>query len=239
MSNRPVGAIVQLPVSTHPAPTTLTGRTINLVPLKVTHADELFPLVNNTNPFQTALWDYIPNGPYDDVAHLRADFAARETSRDPVFFAIIDTRPSRPTTGNAIGYIAFMNISLEHRRIEIGHVIFTKALQRTIGATEAVYLLLRHAIEELGYRRVEWKCNSLNEGSRRAALRLGFQFEGVFRQHMVVKGRNRDTAWFSIVREEWTELKKAFEGWLDEGNFDENGAQRRRLEEFRASAWSE
>ncbi|KAL4994214.1 acyl-CoA N-acyltransferase, partial [Aspergillus recurvatus] len=236
MSNRPVGTIVQLPVATHPTPTTLTGRTINLVPLSVTHADELYPLVNNTNPTQTALWDYIPDGPYDDVDDLRADFAARVPSTDPVFFAIIDSRPSCPTTRNAIGYIAFMSISPEHRRIEIGHVIFTKALQRTTGATEAVYLLLRHAIEELGYRRVEWKCNALNEGSRRAALRLGFQFEGVFRQHMVVKGRNRDTAWFSIVREEWMGLKKALEGWLDERNFDENGAQRTRLEEFRASA---
>ncbi|KAL6233609.1 hypothetical protein BDW75DRAFT_184695 [Aspergillus navahoensis] len=236
MSNRPVGAIVQLPVAAHPTQTTLTGRTINLVPLSVTHADELFPLVNNTNPTQTALWDYIPDGPYDDVAHLRADFVTKAPSTNPIFFAIIDSRPSRPTTGKAIGYIALMSISPEHRRIEIGHVIFTKVLQRTTGATEAVYLLLRHAIEELGYRRVEWKCNALNEGSRRAALRLGFQFEGVFRQHMVVKGRNRDTAWFSIVREEWMGLKKAFEGWLDEGNFDANGAQRTRLEEFRPSA---
>ncbi|KAL4984090.1 acyl-CoA N-acyltransferase [Aspergillus falconensis] len=236
MSNRPVGAIVQLPVATLPTPTTLTGRTIKLVPLSVNHADELFPLVNNIHPTQTALWDYIPDGPYDDLAHLRANFAAMVHSTDPIFFAIIDTRPSRPTTGNAVGYLAVMSIFPEHRRLEIGHVIFTKALQRTTGATEAVYLLLRHAIEELGYRRVEWKCNALNEGSKRAALRLGFKFEGIFRQHMVVKGRNRDTAWFSIVREEWTGLKKALEGWLDEENFDENGAQRRRLEEFRASA---
>ncbi|KAL4974667.1 acyl-CoA N-acyltransferase [Aspergillus desertorum] len=236
MSDRPVGAIVQLPVATHPTPTTLTGRTVDLVPLSVTHADELFPLVNNADPTQTALWDYIPDGPYNDVAHLRANFAARVPSVDPIFFAILDTRPSRPTTGNAIGYIAFMSISPEHRRLEIGHVIFTKALQRTTGATEAVYLLLRHAIEELGYRRVEWKCNALNEGSRRAALRLGFQFEGIFRQHMVVKGRNRDTAWFSILREEWTQLRESFERWLDEGNFDEKGVQRRRLEEFRATA---
>lgn len=128
-----------------------------------------------------------------------------------------------------------MSIVPEQLRLEIGWVLFSPALQRTTGATEASYLLLKYAFEELGYRRVEWKCNALNEGSRRAAERLGFVFEGVFRQHMVVKGRNRDTAWFSMLREEWDcrGVKEALEDWLAEDNFDESGAQRRSLEGIR------
>ncbi|OJJ56141.1 hypothetical protein ASPSYDRAFT_60226 [Aspergillus sydowii CBS 593.65] len=235
MSHRPLGDSVLLPEATRPSPTTLVGRSIKLVPLEEAHADELFPLFNNDHPDQTALWDYMPDGPYDDASRLRKEFAARVESSDPVFFTVIDSRPSSasPTAGKPIGYLSLMSIVPEHCRLEIGHVAFTKAIQRTTGATEAFYLLLKHSFDELGYRRVEWKCNSLNEPSRRAALRLGFQPEGVFRQHMVVKGRNRDTAWFSIVREEWEGVRRGLEGWLAEGNFDEQGRQVRRLEEIR------
>ncbi|KAL4912960.1 acyl-CoA N-acyltransferase [Aspergillus aurantiobrunneus] len=241
MTGRPLGDRVLLPEATRPSPITLVGRTVTLAPLNANHANELFPIFNNDHPDQTALWDYIPDGPYDEVSQLRADFAGRSASVDPLFFAIIDTRPPNGDTniasssGKAVGYIALMSISPEHRRLEIGHVILSRLLQRTTGATEAVYLLLRYSIEDLGYRRVEWKCNALNEASRRAALRLGFQFEGVFRQHLVVKGRNRDTAWFSIVREEWEGLKEGLEGWLGEGNFDDEGKQLRRLEDIRQS----
>ncbi|KAL5341403.1 acyl-CoA N-acyltransferase [Aspergillus crustosus] len=242
MSDRPVGEIVTVPESTPPSRVTLTGRTIKLVPLTVEHAEQLFPLVNNDHPDQTALWDYIPDGPFDNLSALQKDFERREKLTDPFFFAIIDTRPPPPahnneTTASApgkiLGYIALMNISPEHRRLEIGHVMFTRPLQRSIAGTETIYLLLKHSIEDLGYRRIEWKCNSLNAGSKRAAARVGFTYEGTFRQHFVVKGRNRDTAWFSVLGEEWLPIKAGFEGWLDEGNFDEEGRQRRRLENFR------
>ncbi len=122
-----------------------------------------------------------------------------------------------------------MRIEPEHRVIEVGNILYTRALQRTRGATEAMYLLARHVFEELGYRRYEWKCDALNEASRRAALRLGFTFEGVFRQHMIVKGRNRDTAWFSMLDCEWPVRKAAFERWLDPSNFDADGRQRSKL----------
>ncbi|KAL4868397.1 hypothetical protein BDV12DRAFT_209225 [Aspergillus spectabilis] len=240
MAIRPLGEIVTVPEATPPSRVTLVGRTVKLVPLTVQHADELFPLVNNGHPDQTALWDYIPDGPFDTLPELQTDFEKREKSSDPVFFAIIDTRPvndnETSTSGKPLGYLAFMNISPEHRRLEIGHVMFSLPLQRTVGATEAVYLLLRHSIEDLGYRRVEWKCNALNAGSKRAAARFGFQYEGTFRQHFVVKGRNRDTAWFSILKDEWVGIKRGLEGWLDERNFDEGGRQRRRLEEIRGGS---
>ncbi|KAL4879931.1 acyl-CoA N-acyltransferase [Aspergillus karnatakaensis] len=238
MSERPIGPIVTVPEATPPSRVTLTGRTVKLEPLTARHAEQLFPLLNNDHPNQTALWDYIPDGPFDTLSDLEDDFTKRESSNDPLFFAIIDNRPpagdsKTSTAGKPLGYLAYMNISPEHRRLEIGHVMFSLPLQRTVLATETVYLLLKHALEDLGYRRVEWKCNALNAGSKRAAARLGFQYEGTFRQHLVVKGRNRDTAWFSILRDEWEGVKGGFEGWFDEGNFDERGEQRRKLEDFR------
>jgi RimJ/RimL family protein N-acetyltransferase len=129
-----------------------------------------------------------------------------------------------------------MNIVPSHRTIEIGHVLFSPVLQRTTAATESIYLLMKHCFEDLNYRRVEWKANDLNEPSKRAALRLGFVFEGVFRKHMVVKGRNRDTAWFSVTDDEWEGgVKGGLEKWLENANFDESGLQLRKLEEVRAS----
>jgi RimJ/RimL family protein N-acetyltransferase len=119
-----------------------------------------------------------------------------------------------------------MRIEPAHRVIEVGSILFTPRLQRTVGATEAMYLMARHVFENLGYRRYEWKCNVLNAPSRRAALRLGFTFEGIFRQHMIVKGRNRDTAWFSMLDSEWPKRKAAFERWLDPSNFGSEGRQR-------------
>jgi RimJ/RimL family protein N-acetyltransferase len=128
-----------------------------------------------------------------------------------------------------------MRITPDHGVIEIGHIWFAPALQRTRQATEAIYLLARHAFDDLGYRRFEWKCDSLNQPSRQAAERFGFVFEGVFRQHMVIKDRNRDTAWFSILDGEWPVVRAAFEAWLAPENFDEEGRQRRRLAEVRNS----
>lgn len=145
---------------------------------------------------------------------------------DPLFYAIVDN------TGKATGVAAYMRIDPSNGVIEVGHLNFSPALQRTAAATEAMYLMMRRAFDELGYRRYEWKCDSLNAPSRRAAERLGFGFEGEFRQAIVYKERNRDTTWYSIVDAEWPARKKAFEGWLASGNFDSAGHQRRSLFEF-------
>jgi RimJ/RimL family protein N-acetyltransferase len=149
-------------------------------------------------------------------------------TEDPLFHAIIDLR-----TGVAAGVAALMRIDRNHGVIEVGHINFSPALQRTRQATEAIYLFMRRAFDELGYRRFEWKCDSLNAPSRAAALRFGFTFEGIFRQAIVYKGRSRDTAWYSITDREWQALKPAYERWLDPANFDTEGRQRRRLAEMR------
>ncbi|KNG86628.1 GNAT family acetyltransferase [Aspergillus nomiae NRRL 13137] len=207
----------------------LQGRTIDLIHLSPSHAEALWPLVGGTSdPNKASTWTYLPEGPYPeaDFDKFQASVTTKCSSTDPLFYAIVDK------SQQVLGWITLMSIVPEQLRLEIGWVLFSPALQRTTGATEASYLLLKYAFEELGYRRVEWKCNALNEGSKRAAERLGFVFEGVFRQHMVVKGRNRDTAWFSMLKEEWDSrgVKEALEGWLAEENFDESGAQRRGLE---------
>ncbi|KAJ5964551.1 Major facilitator superfamily domain general substrate transporter [Penicillium vulpinum] len=213
----------------------IPGRTILLEKLSPKHADELFAVTGGLEPPREALWDYMFDGPYSDAETFKTSIASKSTSTDPFFYAIIDKRNSLPTFGKAVGYLSLMRMTPDHLGIEIGNVMYSAALQRTTAATEAIYLLAQHSFHDLGYRRLEWKCHSLNEPSRRAALRLGFSFEGVFRQHMIVKGRNRDTAWFSILRDEWdSSLKAAMEKWLDPGNFGEDGAQIRTLQDLRA-----
>ncbi|KAJ5409098.1 acetyltransferase GNAT family [Penicillium cosmopolitanum] len=211
---RPRGPFVSLPPALLPSnKTVLTGRTITLEKLQPKHAKDLFNLVGE---------------------EFERNIAARSASLDPFFFAIIDKRSSVPTSGKPIGYLTLMRITPEQWTVEIGNVMLSAAVQRTTGATEAFYLLARHAFEDLNYRRFEWKCDSLNSPSRKAALRLGFTFEGIFRQHMVVKGRSRDTAWFSIVRDEWDSgVKYAMEKWLDGENFDENGNQKKALQDYK------
>jgi RimJ/RimL family protein N-acetyltransferase len=145
-------------------------------------------------------------------------------SEDPLFYAIVDR-----ASGRAVGRAALMRIEPLHRVIEVGSILFTPPLQRTRGATEAMYLMARYVFDELGYRRYEWKCNALNEPSRAAALRLGFTYEGLFRQHMIIKGRNRDTAWYSMIDTEWQARRARFETWLAPENFDASGRQRTAL----------
>lgn len=231
-TNPPPGAEVLLPPAQPPAPQPLVGRTITLHPIQESHTQGLWNIVGGTtDPKKTAVWTYLPEGPYpeDTYTDFKTSVQKKTTSKDPFFYTIFDNRTQKPQ-----GWITLMSIVPEHLRVEIGHVLFAPELQRTTGATEAVYLLLRYAFEELGYRRVEWKCNALNEGSKRAARRLGFVFEGVFREHMVVKGRNRDTAWFSLLKGDWERgVKGGLEGWLHPGNFDESGKQRRGLEDIR------
>jgi RimJ/RimL family protein N-acetyltransferase len=166
-------------------------------------------------------------GPFNERHEF--DTAMHDAARheDPVFFAIIDQ-----ATGRAIGRCALLNIRPKHRCVEVGHLLFSPQLQRTRGATEALYLMARYAFDELGYRRYEWKCNALNAKSRAAAERFGFIFEGVFRQHMIIKGRSRDSAWFSMLAEEWPKVRKALETWLSPTNFDDAGNQRKRLSEL-------
>jgi RimJ/RimL family protein N-acetyltransferase len=180
---------------------------------------------------EPAIWDYLPYGPFEDEAALAAQLEANAASEDPLFYAIIDLRD-----GRAGGVASYLRITPEHGVIEIGHIWLGLGLQRTREATEAIYLLARHAFDDLGYRRFEWKCNAANAASRRAAERFGFTFEGIFRQHQIVKGRNRDTAWYAILDHEWPAIRASFEGWLDDDNFDESGQQRRRLSEFRNAA---
>jgi len=163
----------------------------------------------------------MPDGPFLEREAFDENMRSKEVSEDPLFYAIVDRR-----TRLAVGRAALMRIDPQNRVIEVGNIMYTLALQRTRGATEAMYLLARYVFEDLGYRRYEWKCNALNEPSRRAALRLGFSFEGIFRQHMIVKGRNRDTAWFSMLDSEWPARKREFERWLDGSNFDSQGLQK-------------
>jgi len=172
-------------------------------------------------------WTYLPYGPFES-AEAYVDFVERmQAHDDPLFFAIVDLATEQP-----IGVASYLRIDPAMGTIEVGHLSYAPALQRTPSATEAMYLMMRRAFDELGYRRYEWKCDSLNAPSVAAAKRLGFHFEGTFRQAIVTKGRNRDTTWLSILDREWPALRAAFERWLDPANFDATGAQRRRLDEF-------
>ena len=216
----PIGAKVDATLAKRPQRATLDGRVVSLVPLNpAAHGDTLFD--GSRGKENEYLWLYLFDGPFATRAAFDSNLQQKATSEDPLFFAILDK-----ASGDAVGYAAYMRIEPAHRVIEVGSILFTPRLQRTIGATEAMYLMARHVFEDLGYRRYEWKCNALNAPSRSAALRLGFTFEGVFRQHMIIKGRNRDTAWFSMLDSEWPKRKLAFERWLDPANFGANGQQK-------------
>src|SRR5262249_32373814 len=166
------------------------------------------------------LWFYLFDGPFSDRTSFDRHLQEKAASTDPLFFAIVER-----ASGEAIGYASYMRMHPRDRVIEVGSIVYTDRLHRSAGGTEAMYRMARHAFEDLGYRRYEWKCNALNEPSRRAAERLGFTYEGTFRQHMIVKGRGRDTAWYSMLDSEWPARKEAFERWLDPGNFDDRGRQ--------------
>jgi RimJ/RimL family protein N-acetyltransferase len=201
----------------------LEGRYVTLTPLDPElHAEALWEATKGEQ--NDPLWRYVAEGPFRRREDFDKTIGAMAASEDPLFFAIIDRALERAT-----GRASYLRIDPKHRVIEVGSILYSPALQRTRGATEAMYLMARHAFEDLGYRRYEWKCNALNEASRRAALRLGFTFEGIFRQHQIVKGRNRDTAWFSMLDGEWPERRKTLERWLDPENFSAAGEQKRRL----------
>jgi RimJ/RimL family protein N-acetyltransferase len=169
-------------------------------------------------------WSYLAVGPFADLAGYMAHARRIAASPDPLHHVIVDLAGGKP-----VGTAALMRIDRANGAIEVGWITYSPRLQRTPAGTEAMYLLMRRAFDELGYRRYEWKCDALNAPSRRAALRYGFTFEGVFRQAVVTKGRNRDTAWFSILDKEWPPLRAAFQAWLDDANFDVQGRQRTAL----------
>ena len=200
----------------------MQGRYVRLEPLKVArHCDDLFAAFAADTKNQ--IWDYLPYGPFATAADLADWMHATCTKSDPYFFAIIDQ-----VTNLAVGVASYLRINPNSGSIEVGHINFSPLLQSTIGATEAMYLMMRWAFMA-GYRRYEWKCNALNLRSRRAAQRLGLSYEGVFRQATISKGRNRDTAWFATIDAEWPSLQIAFENWLHAGNFDTVGQQKRSL----------
>jgi RimJ/RimL family protein N-acetyltransferase len=206
----------------------LEGRYVRLEPLSAArHGDGLFRA--SSTPDAAERFRYLFEHAPESRTALQPWLDKAEASEDPLFFAVVDL-----ASGEAVGRQALMRIEPTHGVIEIGSIYWGPPIARRPGATEAQYLFARHAFEELGYRRYEWKCHNANEKSKRAAERFGFTFEGVFRQHMVAKGENRDTAWYSIVDGEWPALSRAYEAWLDPGNFDAEGRQRRRLQDIRA-----
>ncbi|MEX2311634.1 MAG: GNAT family protein [Rhodospirillales bacterium] len=213
-----------------PPRTPMTGRTCRLEALDAArHAADLHAA--NLTDTENRIWTYMGYGPFADEAAYRSWVEKDASGKDPLFHAIIDLK-----TEKAVGVASYLRIEPKIGSIEVGHINYSPLLQRTVAATEAMYLMMTRAFDELGYRRYEWKCDNANGKSRAAAARLGFTFEGVFRQCTIYKGRNRDTAWFSIIDTEWPTLKEAFETWLDPSNFDESGKQKLSLSSLTAKA---
>ena len=204
----------------------MVGRHCRLEPLDVgRHLAQLFTA--NRKDESDRMWFYLPYGPFDRLEDYRSWVEKNSVGDDPIFYAVVV-----PESG-AVGVASYLRIKPEAGSIEVGGIAYSPQLQRTPAATETMYLMMRQAFDDFGYRRYEWKCNALNAPSRAAALRLGFTFEGIFRQAQVLKGRNRDTAWYSILDIEWPPIKTAFERWLDPVNFDTSGRQREKLSALR------
>lgn len=211
----------------HPPKKVLSGKYCRVEPLGMdAHAANLYASFVGVE--NDSLWTYLPYGPYESFEPYREWVASVESSMDPLFFAVINAE-----SDEAIGLASYLRIEPAVGAIEVGHINFSPQLRKTAAATESMFLMMQYVFDELGYRRYEWKCDALNAGSRAAAQRFGFSFEGIFRQATMYKGRNRDTAWFSILDSEWSKQKEAFEQWLEPNNFDENGHQRRRLQDFK------
>jgi RimJ/RimL family protein N-acetyltransferase len=222
----PVGPSVDTREAAKPGKVTLAGRHAILERL---NAARHGPALWDEFKGRDELWTYSSQGPFADGAAFTAWLTQRAALEDPFYFTILNRN------GRALGVATLMEIRPAMRVIEVGHIVYGPRLQHSTLATEAQFLLARYAFETLGYRRYEWKCDALNVASRRAAERLGFTLEGVFRQHMILKGRSRDTAWFSMLDSEWPRLRTAFETWLAPDNFDTGGQQRRRLADIRNS----
>jgi RimJ/RimL family protein N-acetyltransferase len=224
---RPLGPEVDWTPVERPGPTELRGEHILLRPVEPSRDAEPLYAVSHPPDGDAAIWTYLPDGPYESPEELGKMLGWAATSDDPLYFALVDRRDDRP-----VGQASYLRMKPEFGTIEIGHIWFGVTLQRTTAATEAIYLLARHVFDDLGYRRLEWKCNALNGPSRRAAERFGFTFEGIFRNHQVIKGHNRDTAWYGMTDDDWPRVRTGFQAWLDSANFDGEGRQRRSLRDL-------
>lgn len=229
MSREVSGREVRAPSGRSPESRPMQGRLARLEPMEVERHAEALYLASHDSDEAKRVWTYLPHGPFDGLPAFR-EWAAQMLQRpDRMFFAIRALGAER-----LAGMAMYSEIIAAHGVSEIGYIWFAPAVQRTALATEALFLMLRHAFDDLGYRRMQWRCNALNEKSRAAALRLGFRFEGIFYQHQVYKGRNRDTAWYSMLDAEWPRIRANFERWLAPENFDEHGRQRLSLGKLNA-----
>lgn len=207
-----------------PERVTLTGRLCRLEPLTLDHAADLHSAYRV--PGGDAGWDYLAYGPYESLDAFQAAMPEIFLKDEPLFYAVIDL-----SVGKAVGVLSFQRIRPGDGSIEIGHIHFSQQMQGTAMSTEVQYLLMRYAMTDLGYRRLEWRCNAANEPSKAAAVRLGYRYEGTFRKDRVVNGWSRDTTWFSILDDEWPSIKASLEAWLDPANFDARGMQIKRLQD--------
>ncbi len=213
-----------------PPRSAMLGRSCRVEPIDADrHAADLHDA--NARDREGRIWTYLPYGPFETSAAYRQWMESACLGDDPLFHAIVEGQ-----SGKAVGVASYLRIEAAQGVIEVGHINYAPALQRTVAASEAMYLMMKRVFDELGYRRYEWKCDALNAGSRAAAERLGFRYEGLFRQAALYKGRNRDTAWYAVIDREWPALKSAFEEWLDPTNFDADGRQIRSLSSLTAAA---
>lgn len=221
---QPVGySMKQWQACEYPPHITLTGDYCKLEPLDpLKHGRDLYSAFGEDQDHRN--WTYLPYGPFDDFASFNTWLTEINLRMDPQFYAVLEKESSVAT-----GIASYLRIEPIMGVIEVGHIHYSPLLQKTPMATEAMYLMMKHVFDDLGYRRYEWKCDALNEASKKAANRLGFSFEGIFRQALMYKGRNRDTAWFSVIDKEWPDLKRAFQQWLRPENFDAQGRQQQDL----------
>lgn len=224
MTEQPIGPEVDPTPRPLPARVRLSGRSVELEPLHLRHAADLWQAAQGAD----ASWRYLGYGPFPSAEAMAKHVAEFAAQHDPMAWAV------RPVaTGVVSGWLTLMDIQPRNAAVELGHIWFSPRMQRTVAATEAMYMLLRLMAEDLAYRRLVWKCDALNAPSRRAAQRLGFQYEGLLRAHLVVKGRLRDTAYFSILADEWPRCADALREWLDPANFSPDGTARRSLTDIR------
>ena len=218
--------VADLPPALIPSRVPLPGEYVTLEPLDpALHAPELYEASHGSDA-ALKIWDYLTYGPWPDMAAYQTALRTQSASFDPVFFAI-----RSKVSGKVCGQASFLDINAQNGVTEIGHIWFGPELQRTRGATEALFLMLCNAMDDQGYRRMQWRCNALNAKSRSAARRLGFRFEGIFYNNLIFKGKNRDTAWYSILDDEWPEVRAIIAAWLSADNFDGDGKHKSSLSE--------
>ena len=219
--------VVTPPPALVPSRIPLIGNYVTLEPQNAEqHAEELYDAGHSSDE-ALRIWDYLTYGPWPNVDSYKQTLRAQSSSFDPVFFTIRSA-----DTGRACGQASLLDIDAQNGVIEIGHIWFGTELQRTPGGTEALFLMLKYCMDDLGYRRMQWRCNALNQRSRNAAQRLGFRFEGIFYNHLIFKGKNRDTAWYSILDDEWPEVKEKMNAWLSTSNFDNTKTAKSSLAEM-------